>query len=360
MDYGAVGGSGSASDDVTNYGRMDDDNAAPDMRSETEVDKEDPLTLATEDLLGRVVAAVEDMKRHPGLPTTDRQTVHQELAGLLRRVLEVAAHTGPSVARTYGDDAACDNVYDSVVSDLVLPLMLEVCQSNTSGTRRVAALSFMGQFFRECQKAGSWIDKTTSGVQSGPYGAGGSSGSSGYGNALAMRNQQKRRQQKKQVRQGEILRYWIQASIACMEAAALMGEGQDDTVASRGVLAASAALKPSLSYIAQKIQDADDRGAAKLYGPVMKMIESVLRRLFQSKLNGNSDPVGEGVTSSCIKFMEIIVMCCSRKNQKKQQQQQQQQHHRKRGQTVSGNYDANDHQQITKRDGQSSSKTLWA
>jgi len=52
------------------------------------------------------------------------------------------------------------------------------------------------------------------------------------------------------------------------------------TVASRGGIAASASIRPSLKHIAQRIRDADDRGANKVFAPVMQMVEGVSNLLF--------------------------------------------------------------------------------
>lgn len=299
----------------------DDDNAAPDIQSEVdlEAEKEDPLLLAIDDLEGRVVSALDDMKLHPGVRTSSTPgspSMHEELATVLRPVLEVAAHTGPSVARTYypvvaggeGVEASCEDVYRRVVSDLVLPVMLEMTQSDTIPAKRAASLEFFHNFWKECHKAGSWLDKTTTGPNAGPYG--GSSGSSSAASATtpAMRNQQKRRHSKRMEREAEILRYWVQGSIACTLPGAFTSEASEGAVASRGIIAASASLRPSLKHIAERIQDADDRGAARLYGPVMKMVEGVLKKLF---LNTEADTL----RSACIKFVEIVVLCCSSKAQ---------------------------------------------
>ena len=102
---------------------------------------------------------------------------------ILRPVLEVAAHTGPSVARTYypvsaggeGVEASCEDVYRHVMSDLVLPVMLESSQSDTIAAKRSASLEFFHNLWKECHKAGSWFDNTTTGPNAGPYGPGGSS-----------------------------------------------------------------------------------------------------------------------------------------------------------------------------------------
>lgn len=296
----------------------DDDNAAPEMPSEPEGEKEDPLLLALEDLMGRVVTAIDDVKRHPGGRSPGGPTVHEELATMLRPVLEVAAHTGPSIARTYysslggpgeGVEASCEDVYERVVSDLVLPFMLEFAQSDTIPAKRAASLEFFHNFWKECQKAGSWLDMTSTGPTMGPYGSGGGSHSSSS-DTPAIRVLQKRRAIKRMAREGEILRYWVQASIYCTLPGVFTSNVSEDAVASRGVIAASASLRPSLRHIAKRVDDADDRGAAKLYAPVMKMVEGVLKKLF-----ANAADSGDGLRSACIKFLEIVAVSCSSKGE---------------------------------------------
>lgn len=324
------------------------------------VEKEDPLLLAMDDLEGRVVAAIDDVKLHPGTRTGMMMrgaaaSVHDELALLLRPVLEVAAHTGPSIARTYyppggsgfnlydGLEAAVEDVYQRVVSDLVLPVILEVAQSDTIPAKRVAALEWLRHFWNECHKAGSWLDATNVGLAGGPYGPGGSSselgggasasgGGGGVGGAgagpagaagaeastPAARAALKRRRLKRLAREGEILRYWVQAAMACIVPGVFTREAADGAVASRGMLAASAALRPSLRHMAQRIKDADDRGANRLYGPLMKLMQGVVRRLFvssntSSAASTDDDDGGDAVRSACIKFLEIVILCCSRK-----------------------------------------------
>jgi symplekin len=285
----------------------DDDNAQVDIDA-PDVENEDPLLLAIDDLEGRVVAAVDEMKIHPGVSTGGN--IHEELAILLRPVLEVAAHTGPSVARTYyrgagpeGVEASVEDAYERTVSDLALPVMLEMAQSDANPIKRVASLEFFRTLYKECHKAGSWLDMTTTGIQAGPYGPGGSHHLS---SAItpAMRVVIKRRQQKRLVREGELLRYWLEAAVACLGAVVLID--------GRAILAASAALRPALQHIAQRIRDADDRGAARLFAPVMKMVEPVLRKLFVAG-EGATHP--EEVRAAAIKFLEILLLCCSHKPQ---------------------------------------------
>ena len=288
----------------------DDDNAQIEVPEQEVVEVEDPLLMAMDDLEGRVVAALDDVKLHPGVRTSATSNVHDELATLLRPVLEVAAHTGPSIARTYyhGDEieSSVEDVYQRVVSDLVLPVMLEMAQSERSPAKLGASLEFFRHFWKECHKAGSWLDTTTIGVQAGPYGAGGAHSSSSSTQTPAMRAILKRRQVKRLAREGEILRYWVQASIACTEPGVLTSDEGEGAVASRGIIAASGSLRPSLRHIAQRIRDTDDRGANRLYAPVMKMVEGVLKQLFLGNPN-------ESVLSSSLKFLEIVVLCCSSK-----------------------------------------------
>lgn len=292
----------------------DDDNAAPDMQSEVEdVEKEDPLLLAIDDLEGRIVAALDDVRVHSGVRTVE--PVSDELATLLRPVLEVAAHTAPSVARTYyrgvgaeGVEASCEDVYQRIVSDLVLPVLLEIAQSDTIPAKRGASLEFFRQLWNECHKPGSWLDPNP-GSNAGPYG----SGLAKHQPQNQPRPQIKRRQAKRMAREGEILRYWVQASVACTLPGAFTDDAAEAAVASRGVIAASASLRPALKHMAQRIRDTDDRGANRIYGPVMKMIEGVLKKLFLT--TDSSAGQGDALRSACIKFLEIVCLCCSAKPQ---------------------------------------------
>jgi len=302
----------------------DDDNAAPDMQPEVDDagEKEDPLLLAIDDLEGRVVSALDDVKLHPGTRSSNQPgapSVHEELGTLLRPVLEVAAHTGPSVARTYyhgagteGVELSAEDVWQRVVSDLVLPVLLEMAQSDTIPAKRASSLEALKGLFQECQKAGSWLDTTTTGPNQGPYGAGGGGHHTAASNNPQQRAQQKRRREKKLAREGEILRYWVQASIACTTDGVFTNEASEMAVASRGILAASSSIRPSMRHISQRIADADDRGASKLFGPVMKMSEGVLKKLFLSTSDEES-PASTAIRASSIKFLEILTLVCSPK-----------------------------------------------
>jgi symplekin len=307
---------------------------------------EDPLLLALDDLEGRIVNELDQFKLHPGIQTNDDYTtVHDELAVLLRPVVEVAAHTGPSVARTYfrgsvgssmeyygGLEEAVENVYERLVSDLTLPVLLEVAQSDPIAAKRGAAIEFFRLFFKEIQKAGSWLDTTaaTSSPMTGPYGSGGSSssssssssrkggGSGGGGEGSLPRMVTNRRTDKRLAREGECLRYWISATNACLTPGVFTDQNADTDTTGRGILAASVSLRPALRHIVQRIKTADDRGASRLYTPVMKMIEGVLNKLLlhsgnsQQQQQQQSQPP-ENTLAACIKFLEIVLLCCSRK-----------------------------------------------
>ena len=266
----------------------DDDNAAPEMSSELDEGGEemmdDPRKLALEDLEGRVVNALDDVMQHSGVKSTGQTSVQDELATFLRPVIEVAAHTAPSIARTYyqggvsiaeGVEASCDEVYQQIVSDLVLPSLLDIAQTDIVPAKRSASLEFFRTLFKEFQKPGSWLDVNyMNSANAGPYG----SGNIGKRSSSSQRQppaQLRRRQAKRLQREGEILRYWVQGSIACLTPGVFTAEASEMTVASRGVIAASASIRPSLKHIAQRIKDADDRGANKIFAPVMQMVELV-------------------------------------------------------------------------------------
>jgi symplekin len=299
----------------------DDDNAAPEMQSEVEmeVEKEDPFLMAIDDLEGRVVAALDDVKLHPGIRSSSAHSIQEELSSLLQPVMEVAAHTAPSVARTYhrgvgaeGIETSCEEVYQRVVSDLVLPVLLEMAQSDTIPAKRGASLEFFRGLWKECHKPGSWLD-TNQGVNAGPYGSG-ITGKGHHHTQQQPRSQLKRRQAKRLAREGEILRYWVQASIACTLPGVFTSESSEAAIGARGVIAASASLRPSLKHIAQRIRDADDRGANRIFAPVMKMVEGVLKKLFLIA-SSEAGAQGDALRSACIKFLEIVCFCCSAKPQ---------------------------------------------
>merc|ERR1711957_769098 len=137
---------------------------------------EDPLSAALDDLEGRVVASLDEFRQHPGVRTglhnnssgDDRSntvtlSIHEELNITLRPALEVAAHSGPSVARSRGPscrssvDAAVDEVHRRINGDLVLPVLLETAQSDPSAPKRAAALTFFHRLYNECRTSGSYL-----------------------------------------------------------------------------------------------------------------------------------------------------------------------------------------------------------
>jgi symplekin len=295
----------------------DDDNAAAAEEEAGGAASEDPLLLALDDLEGRLVSGLDQFRLHTGRRSGEKDSIHDELGTLLQQVLEVAAHTGPSVARTYfrgstsdglshGLDEAVESAYERLVSDLVLPVLLEVAQSDTIAAKRAAALQFFRNFYKESLKAGSWADQTTLSGAAGPYGAGGSSSAPPLPRAVTSR-----RAEKRLARQGEILRYWMQAAIACLTPGVFTAADAAAATASRGILAASAALRPVLKHIVQRIKNADDRGASRLYSPIMKMVEGVLQQIWLAQQH--EDPPAENLLAAAIKFLETVLLCCSHK-----------------------------------------------
>ena len=203
----------------------DDDNAAPDMASELDDGNEDdPRKLALEDLERRIVNALDDVMQHSGVKqSTDSDnkiSVQEELARLLRPVIEVAAHTAPSIARSYYQggnsaeavEASCDEVYQQIVSDLVLPSIFDIAQSAMVPAKRSASLEFFRTLFKEFQKPGSWLDiNYMNSANAGPYGGGNISKRSSSSQRQPPA-QLARRQKKRSKREGEVLRYWVSYS----------------------------------------------------------------------------------------------------------------------------------------------------
>lgn len=310
----------------------DDDNAATDDISEDE--NESPLVLALDDLESRIVASLNEFKSHPGRASNPRErNIHQELADILRPVVEASSHAGPSTARalaqTYphvlGLEMCVDEIYTRVNSELVLPVVLESAQSDVVPAKRAASLAMFHTLYGEWQKGGSYLDGTTNNVSlSGPYGVGGASSSSSSaaagGPQLLSSMETSRRSNLRSARKAELLRRWVQSAIPNLAPGTFTSSTLDAAAAGRGVLSASAALKPCLRYMAQRIGSADDAGALRLFLPVMRMIEGVLGRLFLERARNNSgmevdggEKEGDALRSSCIKFLEIVVLCFSNK-----------------------------------------------
>ena len=293
-------------DALVPQGVDDDDNAAIDSdTSDVGIDDvdESPLLIALDDLESRVVSALNDFKAHPGRATDpSASNIHDELASLLRPVVEASSHAGPSAARmlasTYprllGLEECVDEIYTRVNSSLVLPVVLESAQSDAVPAKRAASLALFHTLYVEWSKGGSYLDATVAAGSSsslaGPYGPGGSSTASPPPGAA----EASRRNQIRAARRAELLRRWVQAAIPNLAPGAYTSATSDAAVASRGVLSASAAIKPCLRYMAERIGNADDAGALRLFLPVMRMISGVLGRLFLERARGGAGGGGGG------------------------------------------------------------------
>ncbi|KAL7493329.1 hypothetical protein ACHAWT_002361 [Skeletonema menzelii] len=329
-------------DEIDNVNQQlidDDDNAAIIDSDASDVDEEEasPLLSALDDLESRVVTALNEFKSHPGTVGSTataagsvKQSIHQELASVLRPVVEVSAHTGPSTARAlassypqnYTVEMCVDEIYTRINSELILPVILESAQSDTIPAKRSASLALFHTLHSEWCKAGSYLDGSTSAPSlAGPYGPGISPGSGHVSAPPFNPAEGQRRNQIKSARRAELLRRWVQSSIPNLTPGTFTNATLDASAAGRGVLSASAALKPCLRYMAERIGSADDAGALRLFLPVMRMIEGVLGRLFLERTRGGEansidkkgQVEGDALRSSCIKFLEIVVLCFSKK-----------------------------------------------
>lgn len=292
--------------------------------SDTEIDQPsqavDPLLSTIDDLENRIISAIDSFKLHPGVksnPTSD--SVHSELKEILRPVLEIAAHTGPSTARAHwrqafrnSIDDAVEEVYRKLNAELILPELKDSAQSDLVPAKRAAALAFFHNLYTEYKTQGSYLDYSEN-SQAASY-----SGSL-YGvydkTTVSSRYILKQRTSQKASKNADLLRYWIEASTGCTIPGAFSDQKADGAIASRAVISASAVIRPALRYIAEKISSADDVSATKLFIPVMKMIKGVMTRLLMIQDSNNAD-MGEkdsleAVKSACIKFLEIVVLCFS-------------------------------------------------
>lgn len=174
--------------------------------------------------------------------------------------------------------------------------------------------------------SGSYLDATSTGLAAGPYGEGQKGGSAANAQIPPqMRPLINRRKQRTSVRRAELLRYWVEASAHCTSPGNFTDARSDGAVASRAILSASAALRPSLKHVADRISSADDAGATRLYKPLARMIAGVLRRLLvqdDSKgMDGDDDGSGrpspevDALRSASVKFLEIVVACFSTRAQ---------------------------------------------
>mmetsp|Transcript_7025 Transcript_7025/g.10072 ORF Transcript_7025/g.10072 Transcript_7025/m.10072 type:complete len:1669 (-) Transcript_7025:301-5307(-) len=314
----------------------------------------DPLLLAIDDLEGRIVSSLDNFKLHPGIRTgsldannnnnnqnqnsnehdggnnalsssSQRTTVYDELNATLRPVLEIAAHVGPATARSHAAyrpsiDAAVEEIYRRLNSDLVLPVLLESAQSDPTPSKRASALTFFHELYKEYKHAGSYLDPMTHGLYGDANATPGKDATNTNVNVSVNKdpNLTKQRLQHKSNRSAELLRYWVEGSAACTVPGAFSGSRADGAIASRAVLSASAVVRPALRHVGERIAAADDNGALRLYIPVMRMISGVLRRLFSpqkrytmKKRSKQEELSEEALRSSCIKFLEIVVLCFS-------------------------------------------------
>eukprot|EP00985_Skeletonema_marinoi_P020340 scaffold12072_cov128-Skeletonema_marinoi.AAC.1 len=284
-------------DEIDNINQQiidDDDNAAIIDSDASDIDEEEasPLLSALDDLESRVVTALNEFKSHPGTVGSTatsagsvKQSIHQELASILRPVVEVSAHTGPSTARAlassypqnYTIEMCVDEIYTRINSELILPVILESAQSDTIPAKRSASLALFHTLHSEWCKAGSYLDGSTSAPSlAGPYGPGISPGSGHVSAPPFNPAEGQRRNQIKSARRAELLRRWVQSAIPNLTPGTFTNATLDASAAGRGVLSASAALKPCLRYMAERIGSADDAGALRLFLPVMRMIEGEL------------------------------------------------------------------------------------
>ena len=307
---------------------------------ELPVDEESPLQLAIDDLESRIVSSFNEFKSYVGGSSNinnsgkNKSSIHDELSQLLRPILELSSHLSPSSARAvhssfpevYDLETITDTIYTKINSELILPVLLESAQSEIVPAKRAASLKMFHLLFVEWGRSGSWLDSsgggaggTGSGMSAtlGPYGPGESTttvvGGADHHHRLT-ESERQRRITKRSLRRSELLRRWVQACLPNLSTV-FTNEASDVGAAGRGVLSASAALKPCLRYIAERIGEADDAGALRLFLPVMRMIERVLGRVFLEASNG-SESGGDGneaLKSSCIKFLEIVVLCFSQK-----------------------------------------------
>ena len=305
----------------------------------------DPLLSAIDDLEGRIITSLDNFKLHPGTLSNAAQydTIHSELNSILRPVLEIAAHGGPSTARNHWRsgyrantvDVAIEEVYKRLNSDLILPVVLESAQSDVIPAKRAASLGFFHALYNEYKTPGSYLDyhesSSTSMMLTGQKSGSGYSGSL-YGtidkNSIPpSRGVLRQRTSSRNEKSVELLRYWVEASSSCTVPGSFSDVQSDGAIASRAVISACAVVRPALKHVADKIASADDAGALKLFIPVMRMIGGVLRRLFSpstlSNEKGGSSKKGGGrnnedaLKSACIKFLETVILCFSSKVQPK-------------------------------------------
>ena len=282
----------------------------------------DTLTLALDDLEGRIITAINDFKEHPGVKSPGYTSIHAELEQVLRPLLEIAAHNGPAAARNHwrttrpSVEKAMQEVYERLNSDLIFPVLRETALSEAM-VKRAAALGFFHKLHVEYKSKGSYLDFVVMGngqVKGSLYGV---QLQQHRGHQIPPDVLRTRSRQTMQFGK-ELLTYWLTCSVECIQPGAFSNTQADGAIASRAVISASAVIRPALRLVSEKLKALEDSNAAKLFIMVMKMIEEVLKRLFTSQ----NDLVGPNISraqiasadalkSACIKFLEIVVLCFS-------------------------------------------------
>jgi hypothetical protein len=109
----------------------------------------DPLGAALDGLENRIVTLLDELK----LIQTSKM---EDLQELFRPLVELGAHVGPQTARTHARsrasvDQAVREVYERLNTNLLLPVVLEISQTDVLPAKRAAAL----QFFHMLHKVGT-------------------------------------------------------------------------------------------------------------------------------------------------------------------------------------------------------------
>ena len=315
-------------DDDDNYSQSSQQSDTSSIDLEDTTTALNPLDSAIEDLEGRIISALDNFRLHPGVRSDpSSESIHSELKDVLRPILEIAAHVGPNTARSQWRaasratlDIAIEEVHTKINSDLIFPVLLESVQSDVIPAKRAAALGFFHNLHQEYKLPGSYLDYIE-GTSTGRYAG------SLYGpfentrHAPPSRMVLKQRTAQKAQKIGLLLRYWIEGATACTVLGAFTDVRADGAIASRAMISSSAAIRPALRHVAEKISSADDTGALKLFIPVMRMIGGVLKRFFSAIGNdgaqlspGELQSMGS-LKSACVKFLEIVVLSFSSRAQ---------------------------------------------
>ena len=305
-------------DDMFSQGSQNSDDSS--VVGDMDAPIADTLTLALDDLEGRIINAINDFKEHPGIKSPGQPSIHAELEQVLRPLLEIAAHNGPAAARNHwrttrpSVELAMQEVYDRLNSNLIFPVLRETALSEAM-VKRAAALGFFHKLHAEYKAKGSYLDFGV--LVNGQV----------KGSLYGVQMQQQRghqippdvlRTRSRQTMQfgKELLTYWLDCSVECIQPGAFSNSQSDGAIASRAVISASAVIRPALRLVSEKLKALEDSNAARIFIMVMKMIQEVLKRLFSSNdfgLNLTRAQIAsaDALKSACIKFLEIVVLCFS-------------------------------------------------